>query len=49
MKVHFQKGFRCVLSLISDVNRIVLILRRAFFSKSFIFGDTQGKTGIACL
>ena len=50
LKVRFQKGFRCVLRLISDVNRIVLILRSAFSSKNFIFRDTpRGKTRVARL
>ena len=39
----------CVHSVISDVNRIVLILRRAYSSKYFIFKDAHGKTGIARL
>ena len=40
-------AFKRALGLFSvHVNGIVLILRRAFSSKSFIFRGTHGKTGV---
>ena len=46
LNVRFQKGTRCALSLVSEVNFIALILRRAFSGKYFILTDTDDKTGL---